>query len=1430
MNRKLVKYLLLINPGESFEDPLETVTGCIDVQSSTQNHPNDPIILDLLQARLDSFSQAWTQLHAEKLSHITAETIQIITSMCVITNLFVEFIHSQSIRSQNLRKTTDALWQKVCRHISENPKWIQCCLDVLSPIVLSLRPPFNRKSITVKALSRISTELLPLLMHQRELEQNGTALEFDTMELDDQFTSFQANCRHEVDMVSKLNRSDTGCPMFEDNDSIRMACTIQFSFLNIFLSSSDNVTLGEHMNHYVGTWDSSDILTGWYYLVEFMRTQPNTSRADACILIELFGEQCLESYALERCEASISACIELMTCFVHLWTVREDDELSDSTSDLYTWFTEILIGKRVGTSKTLVRLAELLEQVLTVDPTFLRESQLPSPRTSLFKILQESELTVKYHISALIPRIFGGFVLKEHDAIFDDILESLPRDREWDEGIALRLFLLAKLASKWHTLLRRSIYHIFETPGQVPSSAPYASACLRSLSKALGLVDAREIFKIFSPQIIYTWMETQSPLELPFSVFGYSTLRDLLVDIQDEVVAQVVMRVKEEEVHEISACLDTPFHLLLVRSFYKAEAYSIARDISMPPSQDPKVRGSESGIKKLLGTEKFLSLAEQHFPGIVGVMFRSMDQTEQVERAFAKRPHFQPALAILKSICGRSSSAALLPTGQQPSFRARYLIDELEFLCRRTGYELETMWTPALVSFVARELISSIHPALGSLHACAVIRKLRVLVCIAGSIVLEDYPLELLLHCLRPFLTDFHCSADAIGIFWYLIDSGREHLFYSPSFLAGLAVPTLASLKAFLSSRQESTTQETDFRAAMSKAQNFHQWFSNFLDEYRAPALNDEEQASLRKIIQSAQKICLSGNASKGTFEGELLVSLLQDKISGRNLLSSATSELVLTQLCQDFQKPDSFHDDVLGDDKAASSNTIGLWGCLENHALGPGFRLWAARALGRAYAATGIISESLLREQRVVFFSKTTDEIPETSKISIIRALCDTLFSNDRQSVGLAERSLQAITDGLIKQSGLEECEEAIPVSLMKALVWAPYNCPGMTLKESETPLITQDIHWVPTVPFLEFAKEFSLTLSFRAKSDPVVGALQPILFAVPALAAQLLPYMLHDVLLQEHGRNQKTQQAVSVMFREAFHNVQKSTLPHIRLIIYCILYLRHQPIPGESTMDERDNWLDIDYTKASFAATKCGMYKTALLFVEIHFSRIAAASRRSSALKFDEPTELLHTIFSNIDDPDMFYGVQHEPSIDSILEKLGLESSGLKNLAFQSANYDTDMKMDRSAEERDALGIVKALNSTNLQGIANIMFHAPGKSEKRVEAFDSMISTALHLQQWDIPMPDTTSPIGSIFKALQGLNMYDDKTQVLQVLDDCFLNMLNLLSEDNQSLSSFRDIMRVLGILSEFDEIISSKSYSQVEETWKRVLNRAPWLKFER
>ena len=185
--------------------------------------------------------------------------------------------------------------------------------------------------------------------------------------------------------------------------------------------------------------------------------------------------------------------------------------------------------------------------------------------------------------------------------------------------------------------------------------------------------------------------------------------------------------------------------------------------------------------------------SESHAPAIVARLLCALQDDRGIERAFEKGGLVQ-AVADYRHICQRSPSSIDLPPSQQPFFRARYLLDELQWLCSQAGQRLEELWSASILIYLYRSLLLTAVPALGPLHACSVLRKIKIIVSLGRANATTGYPLEMLLHNIRPYLTIFQCSEDAIGIYWYLLEQGKPYLSSQPSLLSGLTVSLFSAL------------------------------------------------------------------------------------------------------------------------------------------------------------------------------------------------------------------------------------------------------------------------------------------------------------------------------------------------------------------------------------------------------------------------------------------------------------------------------------------------------------------------------------------------------------------------------------------------------------------------------------------------------------
>ncbi|KAI9879869.1 MAG: Serine/threonine-protein kinase tel1 [Pleopsidium flavum] len=1392
-------------------------------------HATDLLILDFCIAEIGLLSRNWNTFISERASHVSVDMIRIVSSACIVGFAITSCTDMRdSRRIEELQRLVEVLKDDIADFISRQDcgqEVVDALLEIFRQCIPPLVAQHEEKTVTRRFMSKMAPAIAQALERRRQADLAG-GLEngHESSDVDDRFDSQSSHTR--------LDSSQRDMPRDEiaaetNLTSFRHSLSAQMYFLSIKQDHNEDV-VPSLLVDYLTSLRASELLSCRPFLRQ-ISSNHCLNRADASRLLEYLGQEVLQSYEFERCEVSMCICLDVMTGLANLWTGMAGDDLADIGAALYGWFIQVALGKGISSSSVQMRIAAMLQQLLKVRPDFARSLSLPSPRTSLFSVLKEGDIAVKFYVAENISQVFSLFVLREHDAILEDVVDSLPSERDWTEGIALRLLVLARLAASWPTLLRRSVYHMFETPGHIPESAPYAKRCLSEVSRALGLPSPRALFNLFVSQLLYTWMETQSLSAIPYVVFGYSSLADMFKDVQDEVVGQVAMRMDDGQAAELSVIMGFSFHELLTKSFDKAMAYCLGRDIGVRPSQDLKSPGAEARIRKRFSKDVYHQLISSNFPQVVANLFRSMDQEEQVEKAFGRHQYSQSALQSLNEIRGISASDITLPVNQQPSVSAKYIMDELEYLCRRTSFEMDLFWTPALFLYVFRKLLDTIHPALGSLHACSVIRRIRVLICVAGQTALQDYPLEMALHALRPFLTDSQCADDTLGLFQYLLQNSKRYLEQTPSFLVGMALSTLASLRAFLNAVQESTTQESQHRATMSKTQRFHAWFGTYLVTYDSPNFSGASERAFKAIVLSASNIRGKGNASAGTHESDLLRELLEDQQSGRNLLNRPSRDLVLRLLCADFVKPVDFRDDICGENRTAAAYAVTVWKSCQRGMCGKGYLLWAARVLGRAYASTGQIGHEMLLEAPLDK-SHTYYSLPGRalgSKSAILRLLCEVLHREERLQVGLAERCLQSILARVTDAEEGSDCSEILPQSLIEALTWSPYTCPADENATSDRINLEKNVKWDPHIAVDKWIRDLTISLATTASDDAVVGALPQILLEVDWLAGQLFPHVLHVVLFREFNAQQISRQVLSSACQQWFKSCDESTISHVKLLLSAVLYLRNQPLPQETTTADRNLWLELDYAECARAAACCGMYKTALLFIEIHSCQLARPARRSSVAKVVEPTDLLLSIFKSIDEPDSFYGVQEQYSLFSIMDRLEYENAGFKSLSFRGAHFDSQLRQLNTVKAGDAEGLIKTLENLSLNGISHSLLanqHAIGSGHGTVEA---MLQSARKLEQWDIPAPSTyKSEASTIFRAFQCLNSYMDPQSVINCLDSGFVDTVKQLFDGRQTASGLRSILRTLAVLAEIDEAIASRGSDQLEEAWQRLHSREVWM----
>lgn len=1435
-NAGLSQYLIegRIPPKASLGTPCRASTS-IGEDQHARNTINDHAVVEMLLLRLQGLKEAWILLTKERASNVNAEVIQTMVSLIIVGCVLPKLLGiEQNQTCKEVIHIAHQSWALVSGFLEPSRD-----VDFSNSTVAAATATAIRSSEVVRAddpiLQGVSFMLPSLLIRLRNRIDPAEEREGDDMDLVDAEESFLSHSSQvETDKhISFENRQDL--PFATNQRHFRRELILQ---LQMYLSVAEAARPSEERGlasilDYLDHLRPEDLLASRRSVSIFLRSF-KLSRSEACQLLRSVAQACIQDYTFERCEASLCLCLEVMTALAEKWGTGEGDELHEVASDVYEWFIQVPLGKGLASTRVFISLAKFLHTVLNLRPPYNIPS-LPSSRTSLFDILRRGSNVVKFHVAEMVSSIFSRFILTEHTAILEDVIESLPNDAADLDGISLRLYVLAELSARWATLLRQCVYYMLQTPAHIPASVRHAKSCLQKTSSTLSLESPRELFILFAPQFLYTWLETETMESIPFAIYGFESLQELITVVRDEVVGQIVMRANRNLGNRLSEIVQSPFDAILEASFPKAEAYSVARDISMPPSNDSSSKSTESQLRKQLGTDRYLRLVSVSFPQIVANLFMSLGDEHEIGRAFAKRSELAYAATNLQSICHLSASKVMLPPGQQPSFRAKYLIDELEFLCQRIGKDLSTMWTSQLIVFVVRNLLDSIVPALGSLHACSVLRKIRVLVALAGQKALQGYALEMLLQALQPYLVQFYSAEDALGLFWYLLDQGRKYLERKLSFLSGIALTTLLSLSAFLAVPQDSTTQESHYLSTLSNSESFHTWFGEYLTKFPTHSLTADRATAFKVMIAYAQDVRPPGRAEKDTAEGHLLLELFEDRTSERELLSPTAFKKAVQILCAKFLRPGKPEEDILGEDSLAIRHARILWRLMRDLDVSQEFWTWSGEALGRAYAACGIIDATLTGEHPDDLFRPhdTDDTSAPTSRSIVLQRVRDLLHSDDSAAASLAEKTLRQVTTEVAQHRTLDDYESSLGLDLIQALNWHPSPCPDVSDFKHHNLACRDQVALDPQLSVTTWASQFLVSLTASIKGDPLLGALLPILSRLPALAFRILPYTVHEFLRADTGDRQPRCQTVSQPFRDVLLDRRPWISGHQRLVIRTLLYLRCQPVRKEMTIADRLTWLDIDFAMAARAATSCAMHKSALLLLELHISQqtghTGRSSRRSSTTRARESPDLLRQIYQSLDDPDFFYGMQEEASLSSVMRQLDHEGNDFKKLSFQSAMFDSVIK---APDTNDQSGLLEALVSANMNGVARaVQAHLPLDVGQPANSGISASLTALNLHQWDLPVSSTISdPPSLLFQVFRAANTSLNFMEVSTRLDQALLSLVKNIAQERPIGNTLRQSMSALAALTETKAVLSSRSADSLSTHLLALVKREEWQETEK
>lgn len=1440
---QMTRYLLLLNDETSatpsrLHAALKATSADVytDDVTSSSSYNFRTVVLELLSPKLDEFqellaptAETTTRRGADGSAKLSIERWRSLLSCLVSSTLLVPHLERSEARiATDLKAVLDRLWDKCLDAVLESPE----AEEVFELILLSIAaylPPLMSADLENFCfrhphLLRLFARLSDLAYHRQARHAAGHGS--DAMEVDDEFNSRSGNARHSSRMAA-FPRHKTSLSM--STDAFLESTKLKLHLLSEYSKQPDlsNVSTPAVMD-FLSSLEAERFLLSRGFIHELLHSDLTYKWDHARDILEQIGEIVKPNSYYSSCDAAWCMCMDILTALAPVWSMNSNDsELTAGSVDFYNFLVKSAWPNNLLSVDAQVSLISLIYHLVEIKSTFWedKKARVVDPKQTFLELLESGRMRVKFHIGGLMTNYFDLYVVKEHDNMLADLVEKLPLNPEAMEGIVFRVFVLANLGCKLPTLLRRCVFHIAEVASKVSNSTKYATRGIRTMTLARSLKSPQELLQLFAPQLLYTWFDKDSIENIPYEIFDFASLDELLSRVQTEAAALMVMRGQDQHLNNLAARLKTTPEEIVQQAFSKVMAYSVGYGLS---SKDTVL--TEPRILSMLGRDLFHNLVSSTFADIIGHLFALTDQEGIVEDSWNKDGAFAYAATIMAEIKKCSHSETELPRSQQPRFKGKQLVRQIQYLVdKRTSYHVSALWTPALVTSVARRLLSTIHPALGPHHALSVVRKIRILVCLAGPQATCLYPLEMLLRSIRPFISDTECADDALGISRWLIANGTAHLARAPSFLAGYALSTLASLRMFLESSQASSTQESQFKATINKAQQFHTWFVQLLRDYESLSFKSDTQArAFEAITHSASNIRTSGSSQKDTHESRLLLEILKDAEQDEQLLNDSARDLALRMLCGDFTLPPSNRDDILESDADAHTHGSMVWKSCRAVDSSKAYLTWAGRAVGRSFAASGDVPHDVLRESLLSTYNKAVTTHGDSIN-GLLKLLANLTTSDNSSHAGRAESAVRRIVSFAVAsedQDLIADCSRSLPDTLAKSSDWSIYHTPPTDI--GDTSCSIHDVYSLDQIESSSWSRHLAIHLVESVHGHTVLKGLTPILDEVDGFAELALPFIVHLALVQEFDSAKALKRTLSAAAKEWLNLSTPEASENTMLLINVILYLRSRVFPDETSIIDRARWLDVDPSTVAEAAMRCGKPKIALMFAELALSDHSRTSRRSSAVRDVEgSSELLLNIFENIDDPDAYYGLERPASLSTVLSRLEYEKESGKSLAFRGAQYDSHLRMRDASSDLDGQSLVKILSGLGLAGLADSLLQTHQHHNDSADSLNTAFTTARRLEKWNLPAPATLENDAAIsYRAYQSVHKAVETGPAVQAIRDGLASTMRRLVTKNFKASDLRQHLGTLAALTELDDILSVSDFGELESILASFEARSKWM----
>ncbi|XP_072809911.1 serine-protein kinase ATM-like [Vicugna pacos] len=315
------------------------------------------------------------------------------------------------------------------------------------------------------------------------------------------------------------------------------------------------------------------------------------------------------------------------------------------------------------------------------------------------------------------------------------------------------------------------------------------------------------------------------------------------------------------------------------------------------------------------------------------------------------------------------------------------------------------------------------------------------------------------------------------------------------------------------------------------------------------------------------------------------------------------------------------------------------------------------------------------------------------------------------------------------------------------------------------------------------------------------VLQLLKPMCEVKTDFCQTVLPYLIHDILLQDTNESWRNLLSTHIQgffaycFRQSSQTSRSTTPANLdsesehffrccldkksqRTMLAVVDYLRRQKRPSSGTVFEDAFWLELNYLEVAKVAQSCAAHFTALLYAEIYADKKNMDDQERRNLTFEEGSQsttisslsekskeetgislqdLLLEIYRSIGEPDSLYGCGGGKMLQPLTRLRTYEHEAMWEKAL--VTYDLETAIPSSTRQA---GIIQALQNLGLCHILSIYLKRLDHENKEwcAELQELHYQAAWRGMQWDHCV--------SVSKGIEGTSYHESLYNALQALRD--------------------------------------------------------------